>query len=1528
MRKRVILFAVVAAFLAFTLIASSGEKSKTAPDKQTKGGEIRAQYVPDRILVKFKDDPSGMMAEAGRSQAEYIHNLKRLKYFSRIDVNVYQIEGSVEEALKALQKNPNVAYAEPDYIQTIDVTIPNDTSFAQLWGMNNTGQTGGTVDADIDAPEAWDLTAGSSSVIVAVIDTGVAYTHPDLGANMWVNPGEIAGNATDDDSNGYIDDVYGINSITGSGNPMDDNNHGSHCSGTIAGVGNNSLGVAGVCWTARIMALKFLDSGGSGSTSNAIECIEYAINKGAHILSNSWGGSGYTQALKDAIDAAATAGQLFCAAAGNNLANDDVTPFYPASYSSPNIVSVAATDHNDALSIWTPGVTGSHWGPFSVDVAAPGSSILSTITGDTYASFNGTSMATPHVAGLAALIKSYTFSLNWMQIRDRILSGAEPKAALLGKMQTGARINAYNSLLAGDVASYQVSVQSAPLTGASITVSPADLDGLSSGTTNFTRRYTPYTTVTLTAPATFSGMNFSYWTLQGSRYSGELSISLPIDYIKTVVANYVLPLPEAVDNTSLSWVTFGVQGGWMGQMSTSHTGGDAAQSKDAADSQNGSMQTSVLGPGTLTFWWKVSSESGNDPLTLYVDGVSQSSISGEVDWQQVNLPLAAGLHVIRWTFSKNASISTGSDCGWVDDVQFSGSPATLGQALDQQSLGWTTGEYGGWFPQGTTYQYDADAVQSSTIQHSEQTSLSVTVSGPTSLSFYWKVSSESGYDYLRFYIDSVLQTSISGTVDWTQLNYALGSGSHVLSWIYSKDASVNGGLDCGWVDHVAINPAGTYALSLTKAGTGGGKVKVGSDPVPHDLPYGEVFASGAVVGLEAVPDLTSIFTAWSGDLVSTANPTTITMNQNKSVVAGFDSTLAPSITVTSPNGGESWTRSSAHAVTWSQTTMTGTVTIDLHKGGSYRKTLGTANATAGTFSWAISASETIGTDYRIVIWQGSVTDSSDANFGIEASSPILLQESFSGSTIPTGWTYQNVGTTTAWTVSLTSLAGGSPNEMRRMFSGGTLTRLVTPPINTTGRSDVTLSFKHFFDTWSSGGIVLKVQTSPDGTNWTDEAWTVTAGSVNIGPETVNTALANNLNISTTYVGFVLAGNLIYMDYWYIDDVNVSGLVPPIPGRVDFNSDGQEDLLWRYQGAGDYQGWNVVWLMNQAQGLSPVSLGITAKETGSTGMLKSSVPGLSRKTPLDARDARITGSRKSALTPMAIGKSRAVKPKDVLRSPIGSNRALRGKGASLLSAPAMKDAEMAAAASGGEMKIASLGIDGYLYLDTITDLAWEIAGTGDFDGDTDTDILWRNYGAGPFSGWNVVWYMNTTGGVDGYGYLSGITDLSWRIVGTGDFDGDGDTDILWRNSGQGTVSGWNVVWYMNSTGGIDGYGYLTGILDMDWKIVGTGDFDGDGDTDILWRNSGQGTFSGWNVIWYMNGEAIASYGYLSGISDLAWEIAGTGDFNNDGYVDILWRNYGAGGLQGWNCIWYMQGEGIIGYDYPMAISDTNWRIVNR
>ncbi|MCK4886310.1 MAG: S8 family serine peptidase, partial [Planctomycetes bacterium] len=308
---------------------------------------------------------------------------------------------TVEEALQQFNGADGILYAQPNYEVKAISTFPDDPRFDDLWGMHNTGQTGGTADADIDAPEAWDISTGSSEIIVAVIDTGVGYTHPDLAANMWVNEAEKNGTpGVDDDGNGYVDDIYGYDFCNYDGDPMDDHYHGTHCAGTIGGIGNNSEGVAGVNWNVRIMALKFLSASGGGWTDDAIKCIEYSTLMGANLSSNSWGGDSYSQGLKDAIDAAGAAGMLFAAAAGNDNEDTDVHPHYPSSYDCESIISVMATDHSDNKAGF------SCWGPVSVDLGAPGVDILSCQLGGGYKYASGTSMATPHVAGACALIWS------------------------------------------------------------------------------------------------------------------------------------------------------------------------------------------------------------------------------------------------------------------------------------------------------------------------------------------------------------------------------------------------------------------------------------------------------------------------------------------------------------------------------------------------------------------------------------------------------------------------------------------------------------------------------------------------------------------------------------------------------------------------------------------------------------------------------------------------------------------------------------------------------------------------------------------------------------------------------------------------------------------------------------------------------------------------------------------------------------------------------------------------------------------
>ena len=350
----------------------------------------------------------------------------------------------LQRRMEALRATGLFAYVEHNWEVRIQQT-PTDSFFVsgELWGLENTGQNGGLAGIDVNAVPAWSIATGDPSVVVAIIDTGIRYTHQDLSGNMWLNPGEIPANGLDDDGNGYIDDVYGINAITGTGNPMDDNDHGTHVAGTVAATAFDTGNHVGVAWDARLMALKFLDSDGRGDVSGAIACIDYAIANGASIINASWGGPGYSQALKDVIDAAGTAGVLFVAAAGNSGINTDTSPFYPAGYDSSNIISVAAIDRDGSRAFF------SNYGYGSVDLGAPGADIWSTTASSdsSYASFNGTSMAAPHVSGVAALVADHFSSAGVYELRTALLQSATPLTSLNGLTSTGGMINAEAALL-------------------------------------------------------------------------------------------------------------------------------------------------------------------------------------------------------------------------------------------------------------------------------------------------------------------------------------------------------------------------------------------------------------------------------------------------------------------------------------------------------------------------------------------------------------------------------------------------------------------------------------------------------------------------------------------------------------------------------------------------------------------------------------------------------------------------------------------------------------------------------------------------------------------------------------------------------------------------------------------------------------------------------------------------------------------------------------------------------------------------
>ncbi|MFO0887870.1 MAG: S8 family serine peptidase [Isosphaeraceae bacterium] len=387
-------------------------------------------YDPSRILVRYRED----LAEgaAGDRNLPAGTPLGLVPGLREVPVEPGQDYAAV---LKAYQSDPHVLYAQPDYLLRINLA-PNDPSFTsgRLWGLNNGN------DADIDAPEAWSFNTGSGNMVVAVIDTGVDYGHPDLARNMWVNRDEVPGNNLDDDGNGFVDDVYGYDFRNNDGNPMDDNGHGTHVAGTIGAVGNNGVGVVGVNWNVKIMALKFLGADGSGSSSGAIQALNYAVQMGAKISNNSYGGDGYEQAFADALAAASNAGHIFVAAAGNDGRDIDTTPTYPGSYNAPNVVTVAATDSNDGRA-WF-----SNFGARTVELGAPGVNIYSTAPGNRYQALSGTSMATPHVAGALALIWDHFPEMTSSQVINRMMGAVDPVASMATTTVSGGRLNVRRAL--------------------------------------------------------------------------------------------------------------------------------------------------------------------------------------------------------------------------------------------------------------------------------------------------------------------------------------------------------------------------------------------------------------------------------------------------------------------------------------------------------------------------------------------------------------------------------------------------------------------------------------------------------------------------------------------------------------------------------------------------------------------------------------------------------------------------------------------------------------------------------------------------------------------------------------------------------------------------------------------------------------------------------------------------------------------------------------------------------------------------
>lgn len=412
------------------------------------------------VLVRFR--PGVDLAEIRRIAArnndrveDEIENVKGLVSIDDLDNADPESVARQYSEMKEL-----VSYAEPNYEIRLGEQLwepvrrdlvhresagsaPNDPFFEQQWALNNVGQDGGKERADLDALKAWEKTQGNREVVVAVLDSGVDYKHTDLVANMWMRPDNLPQYV--DDELGTFNDINGFDAYANLADPMDDNGHGTHCAGIIGAEGNNEEGIAGINWNVEIMPLKFLGRGGFGTTKNAIEAINYVIDRkqkgvNVRVINASWGSTQYSRALEDAIRAAGEQGILFVAAAGNASTDTDRRPHYPSNYKLPNVVSVAALDRTDSLASF------SNFGAKSVHIAAPGRDIYSTWLKDDYRFASGTSMAAPQVSGVAALILSAEPKLTVKELRQRLLTSVDKIDSLAGKTESGGRLNAAKAL--------------------------------------------------------------------------------------------------------------------------------------------------------------------------------------------------------------------------------------------------------------------------------------------------------------------------------------------------------------------------------------------------------------------------------------------------------------------------------------------------------------------------------------------------------------------------------------------------------------------------------------------------------------------------------------------------------------------------------------------------------------------------------------------------------------------------------------------------------------------------------------------------------------------------------------------------------------------------------------------------------------------------------------------------------------------------------------------------------------------------
>ncbi|MGV3721988.1 MAG: S8 family serine peptidase, partial [Actinomycetota bacterium] len=932
-------------------------------------------------------------------------------------------------ALRQLQRDPAVRVAEPDYAQHTLAT-PNDTRYGELWGLHNTGQSGGSADADIDAPEAWELNQGSDSVVVAVIDTGVDYNHPDLTQNILRNASN---------------QVIGFDYANNDPDPMDDNDHGTHCAGTIGGRGNNGQGVVGVNWRVKIMPLKFLSAGGSGNTSAAIQCIDFARTNGARVMSNSWGGGGFSQLLLEAIQRARTANILFIAAAGNDSENTDATPHYPSSYAVENVVSVGASDRNDQRASF------SNYGAATVDLFAPGASIVSTTPNNTYSSFSGTSMATPHVAGAAALVLAQFPTLTADQIKSRIFGGVDLPASFGGLCVTGGRLNMNNSLDTDTTAPGPPTNLRATHRASSAVLlawTSAGDDGSSGAASRFDVRYSTQVITAanfataaqaLNAPAPLpagsahslliAGLdpNTSYhFAIRAIDNVGNLSAIATAGPVATLTVD--CPLDDNVEGSPrfTGQSPWGVTTAASASPTRSYTDSPSGQYANSVDvSLTQTSAVAITGGASLTFKAKYQLETGYDYLYIEVSADNGATwqrqslvLNGTADWTTFAVPLTLQSGSVRARFRLITDSSVTYDGVYLDDIKICISPVTTVFAETVEGAP----QLSGGAPWAVTTEASASPTHSYTDSpggaYGNSVDLSLTTNASPALSnviptltFNAKTDLEPGYD--RLYVEAStnggstwqrLSLSLTDVNDWRGYSISLSQylGQNVkLRFRLITDGSVTG--NGVWLDDIRISgpelvPVGVPCLVTVSAPNGGESWAPSSNQTVGWTSQGltgnvniELSTDGgnSYAMLQAgVPNdgsqIVTVPDAASSQCrirVSAVNDSSCQDVSNANFTIGA---LPCTVTVSTPNGGERWAQATNQTVSWSSQNLVGDVKIELSTNdGTSFTTLLANTPNDGSQSVTLPSTPSIQCRVRVsAVNDANCQDVSNANFTI------------------------------------------------------------------------------------------------------------------------------------------------------------------------------------------------------------------------------------------------------------------------------------------------------------------------------------------------------------------------------------------------------------------------------------------------------------------------------------------------------------------------------------------------------------------